>query len=188
MSLLADIFQSTKDYLNTNLVAAKLVTLGFVDERADNSSEDSYPMATITLYDVATDNTRRHGGFVRERIDSGGNTIQLKRLPIPINYHFQLDVIGNKLRPFWDLNQEIQIILGRRYTKLTMVGGKVFYLILETINHLMDIEGPDIHRTSYRYYVQVWLIDPETPTVVNKVLKLKIQYKVDIPDNIVEVP
>lgn len=187
MSITEEIFQALKDYLVANLTEANWVTLAHIDERADDSSESSFPIVTINLYDMNFDNVRRVGGFVKERVDLGDNTYSMKPLPIPVNFHFQLDALCNKLRDSWELNEAITIILGRRWSNFTLSGGNKLYMIPETMTNLFGIEDDNIHRATFRFYVQAWLVDPTTPTVVNQVLKLELEYQEEGVSDIVEV-
>ncbi|MHA2070110.1 MAG: hypothetical protein ACXABY_37565 [Candidatus Thorarchaeota archaeon] len=185
MSITGDIFSALKTFLVTNLTQANWVTLGYIDERADNSDETSYPIVVINLYDISFGDNRRVGGFTHEFSDNGDGTSTATKVPIPVNYHFQVDTVCNKQRDAWEVNESLSAILGKRSAGIT-INGKKLYMINEDIIPVPGIEGDDIYRTSFRFHFQAWLVNPDPSTIVNQVLSLEIQRR-GYPASMVEV-
>jgi len=184
-SILEDIFSTTKTYLEAqNLGASGGVLVGFPDERADVPENPSYPIVALNLYDVIFDPVRRVGGYVKKEVSINSTDLELRPLPIPVNYHFQLDVVCDNRRQSWDINQKLMVIFGRRWSKLTLPNTQAIYLVPEDVIPLLGVEGLSIHRTTYSYYVQSWIEDTAAVTVVKKILSLNISYGEDQLSNV----
>jgi len=176
MSQVYDIFSALKTKLETELTSANRVATGFVDERADDSDVTSFPSVIITLIDRQVDNLRRNGGFIRTKESETATQITYKKLPIPINYYFQLDVISNKVGTYLDILEVVEAMLGSRWANFTISGGRKLYMHLTDVNVLEGVEGLSTWRTAFRFYVQTWLEAPDSTFNKYKVLKLDINY------------
>jgi hypothetical protein len=179
-------FTALKDYLISKLSSANLVTLGYVDERADTSSELSLPMITIHIYDSSIDFARRTGGM-RIVLDNGDGTSNIQKPPIPINYHFQVDTLTDKFLDHWTITEALTVIIGRQWSSFTTASGDTLHIIPVSIDPLPGLED-NLHRTAFRFYVEAWLTDSTIPTVVNQVTTLQIvNNSQEVPGGTVEV-
>jgi hypothetical protein len=187
MSIHREIFQALKEYMIANLSEANWVSMAYLDERADTSDKTSYPLVTIQLYDNQINNEQRIGGM-RVLEDNGDDTTNLLNAPIPMNFYFQLDVLSDKFNSFWDLSEQLMIILGRRWSCFTTSGGQKLHIIFEDVTPIPELIE-NLHRKSFRFYVQAWLPDDTVISNINQVLTLQISKSgQEIPGGIVEVP
>lgn len=168
-----DIMQATKDYWVSALgINADLVRIGHQDPRSDTTDQTSYPQIIFEIFDMMIDSTRRLGGIPYQRVNETTDTIDAKPLPIPINYHFQLDVLTDNKRQSWQFAEKIQSIIGARHDYIQLPSGEKLFMIHDLFVDLSSLLESSIYQTSLRYYVQSW-IDSNLPSeTLYKVKKL----------------
>lgn len=175
-----DIFQTTVSFWDSAITESNFVKLGFMDERADVTTDDSFPKLMITLYDEEWDGERRYSGSNLVMSSPEGSedydVVYTKR-PVPMNYFFQLDLFAKKQINLQTIADKLRFIIGTHYSSMILPDGYVLYIIPVDITPMNNIDDIDLHRMVFRYYVQYWVFPWTTPMAGNVVTSLIIKYK-----------
>jgi hypothetical protein len=129
-------------------------------------------MFTFQVVDIAIDENRRHGGITHRTEDYDTDNFRHHPLEIPLNYHFQVDVIAHKLLELWEAEEIIRGVLGKRYSSF-IYNNITYYIYPEDIQNTSIVED-DIVRSTYRYYIQGWLPTGDTFITVPKLQTLTL--------------
>ncbi len=171
--LIADIVEGIKNHLTT-LVTPTEVMVGFPDERVAGEATRAYPCVSISLIDKAADPMSRYDGVGVIRQDNPDTlTADLRRPPIPIQLHFQIDTLAENQRADWLLTEQVLPFLHAKVTVTTPAGRTIFLTLMSSTN--LDGLEEGLWRKTYRAYVTAWFQHPAPPIQAFIVTKLKIQ-------------
>jgi len=176
-SIIRDIFSGLKDYMTGYFSGLSAdVQLAFKDERIGEQDDRTYPAIRLSLYNITFDNDRRYGGMQYSREDNpDGKTAQLKKGPIPIDLHFQMDTYCTKQDTDWQLSELCMKIMGSKYTRIETGDERTLWIVPETIDVLDRIEKNILFRKVYRFFVQIWFEHPEVAETVYLILTRRLE-------------
>jgi hypothetical protein len=181
-SITEDIITATKQYWTNTLSTAASVELAFQDERSQDVDDTDEPRVIISLIDIEIDNSRRLSGISRAIYDPApgepGN-VSITSLPIPINWHFQIDTYNSNRKTGWAMDEAILELVGDRFKYITLGSDKLYLIPLEIVPMLGPSDGQELFRTTFRYMVQHWVASSDEARLVAKVLVLKIVKSLD---------
>jgi len=182
--IIRDIFQGLKDTFETAFTGVATVKLGYMDERSENENNISYPVVLISMYDVDIANNKMYSGMTRivQNENQEAGTAETVGLPIPINFHFQIDTESEKREVDWDMMEIMLPILGRNSKKIITNAGRTIYLVPESFEALDKLRG-SLWSKSYRFYVRAWMDHPDAAQSVYLVLKRRFDIGPDIDFN-----
>lgn len=179
------LFQATVTYWDAAITECGYVGLSYQDERADTTDDDSFPKLIISIYDEQWDGRRRLPGPNKVYSARTGPDVEITQKPVPVDYYFQLDLLAKKQRDLQTIGNKLRFLLGNRYSSITLPSSYQLHIIPEEILPMIGIDGLDIHRMVFRYYVQHWVYPYADPIDGNVILNLTIKYGLN---DQVEVP